>query len=104
MYPICQTSDKLTWSHICELVTIDEPIKKLSGTVVRIVLGERLYTIVIEYICSTQLTIRSLEFEVVSDTNQLNSLLCHLDFQVFPIVAASCIIVFVIDGTHDVCG
>ena len=80
MYPICQTSDKLTWSHICELVTIDEPIKKLSGTVVRIVLGERLYTIVIEYICSTLLSIRSLEFEVVSDTHELNSFCVELLF------------------------
>ena len=39
MYPICQTSekslvppicqtlsDKLTWSHICELITIDDPL------------------------------------------------------------------------------
>ena len=23
---ICQTSDKLTWSHICELITIDDQI------------------------------------------------------------------------------
>lgn len=38
MYPICQTSDKsdpifqmsdkLTWSHICELVTIDDPLER----------------------------------------------------------------------------
>lgn len=25
MYPICQTSDKLSWSHICELITADDP-------------------------------------------------------------------------------
>ena len=25
---ICQTSDKLTWSHICELVTIDDPLER----------------------------------------------------------------------------
>ena len=24
LYPICQTSDKLTWSHICELITIEQ--------------------------------------------------------------------------------
>ena len=24
---ICQTSDKLTWSHICELITIDDPLE-----------------------------------------------------------------------------
>ncbi len=28
MYPICQTSDKLTWSHICELVTIDDRLER----------------------------------------------------------------------------
>ena len=28
-YPICQTiSDKLTWSHICELITIDDPLER----------------------------------------------------------------------------
>ena len=26
--PIVQTSDKLTWSHICELVTIDDPLER----------------------------------------------------------------------------
>ena len=25
---ICQTSDKLTWSHICELVTIDDQLER----------------------------------------------------------------------------
>ena len=25
---ICQTSDKLTWSHICELITIEEPLER----------------------------------------------------------------------------
>ena len=25
---ICQTSDKLTWSHICELVTIDDELER----------------------------------------------------------------------------
>ncbi len=29
LYPICQTvSDKLTWSHICELITIDDPLER----------------------------------------------------------------------------
>ena len=28
MYPICQTSDKLTWSHICELITIDDQLER----------------------------------------------------------------------------
>ena len=28
LYPICQTSDKLTWSHICELITIDDEIER----------------------------------------------------------------------------
>ncbi len=25
LYPICRTSDKLSWSHICELITVDDP-------------------------------------------------------------------------------
>jgi hypothetical protein len=29
---ICQTSDKLTWSHICELVTIDDQLEIALGT------------------------------------------------------------------------
>ena len=28
LFPICQTSDKLTWSHICELITIDDPLER----------------------------------------------------------------------------
>ena len=28
MYPICQTSDILSWSHICELITADDPQKR----------------------------------------------------------------------------
>lgn len=28
MYPICQTSDKLSWSHICELITADNPLER----------------------------------------------------------------------------
>lgn len=28
LYPICQTSDKLTWSHICELITIDDELER----------------------------------------------------------------------------
>ena len=28
LYPICQTSDKLTWSHICELITIDDDLER----------------------------------------------------------------------------
>ena len=27
-YEKCQTSDKLTWSHICELITIDDPLER----------------------------------------------------------------------------
>lgn len=28
-YPICQTvSNKLTWSHICELITIEDPLER----------------------------------------------------------------------------
>jgi len=27
-YPICQMSDKLTWSHICELITIEDPLER----------------------------------------------------------------------------
>lgn len=28
LYPICQLSDKLTWSHICELITIDDELER----------------------------------------------------------------------------
>lgn len=28
LYPICQMSDKLTWSHICELITINDEIER----------------------------------------------------------------------------
>ena len=29
LYPICQTvSDKLSWSHICELITIDDELER----------------------------------------------------------------------------
>ena len=28
MYPFCQTSDKLSWSHICELITADNPLER----------------------------------------------------------------------------
>lgn len=28
LYPNCQTSDKLSWSHICELVKIDDPLER----------------------------------------------------------------------------
>lgn len=28
LYPNCQTSDKLTWSHICELLTIDDDMER----------------------------------------------------------------------------
>ena len=28
LYPICQMSDKLTWSHICELITIDDELER----------------------------------------------------------------------------
>lgn len=28
MYPICQTSDKLSWSHICELITADDSLER----------------------------------------------------------------------------
>ncbi|MBP3228199.1 MAG: DUF1016 family protein [Bacteroidaceae bacterium] len=28
LFPICQTSDKLTWSHICELLTIDDDLER----------------------------------------------------------------------------
>ena len=50
------------------------------------------------------LNIRSQEFEVVSDTNQLNTLFGHLTFQVLPIVAAFRIIVLVVNSTHNICG
>ena len=29
LYPNCQTSDKLTWLHICELITIDDDLERI---------------------------------------------------------------------------
>jgi len=42
----------------------------------------------IQHICLSHLTVRCLEFEVDSVTNQLNTLLAQLAFQTFPIVTA----------------
>ena len=42
------------------------------------------------------------EFELVSDTHQLNALFGHLAFQVLPIVAALCVVLLIVDGTHNV--
>ena len=55
-------------------VAIYEPVEEFSCAVIRIILGECLYAISIECISSTLLTIRSKEFEVVSDTHQLKLL------------------------------
>ena len=50
------------------------------------------------------LSIWGLEFEVVSDANQLNALFGHFALEIFPIVTAFGIIVFVVDGSDNVCG
>ena len=44
------------------------------------------------------------EFEVVSDTHQLDAIMGHLAFQVFPIVAAFCVVFLIVDGAHDIRG
>ena len=62
----------------------------------------RIVPLRIERICSTLLTIGSLEFEVVSDTNQLNTIFGELAFQVLPIVTTLFIILFIVDGPHNV--
>ena len=47
--------------------------------------------------------IRSLEFEVVSNTNQLNTLRIEFLFQPSPVVTSLHIVVFIVDGPHNVC-
>ena len=83
-------------------VAICKPIKEVVGTIIGIVLGQCLHALGIKCIGKALLTIRSLEFEVVSDTNQLNTVFGHLALQVLPIVAALFIVLFVIDGSHNV--
>ena len=85
-------------------ITIGKPFKECMGTVVGIVFGYRLYTIGIQSVSSTLFTIWSLEFEVVSDTHELNALCIELLFEPTPVVTSFHIIVLIIDGTHDVCG
>ncbi len=44
------------------------------------------------------------KLEVVSDTNQLDAFFGHLTFQVFPVVAAFLVVLFIVDGAYDICG
>ena len=46
--------------------------------------------------------IKSLEFEVVSNTNQLNTLRIEFLFQPTPVVTSRHIVVFIVNGPHTV--
>ena len=56
------------------VVAIGKPVEESIGTIVGIMLSYRLHTRCIQRICKSLFAIRSLEFEVVSDTNQLNAI------------------------------
>ena len=45
-----------------------------------------------------------LKLEVVSDTHELNAFRAELPFKPSPVVTCLGIVLFVVDGTHDVCG
>lgn len=55
------------------VVAVNEPAEESVGAVVGVVLCKSLYGISIKGICGTLLAVRGLKFEVVSDTNLLNS-------------------------------
>ena len=57
------------------VVAIGKPTEEGVGTIVGIMLSYRLHACCIQGICESLLTIGGLEFELVSDTNQLNAIL-----------------------------
>ena len=65
-------------------------------------LGEKDNAIAIQHICLTLLSIRSLEFEGVSDTHELNAVLCQLSLKPTSIVTGFRIVWFIIDSSHHV--
>ena len=79
------------------IIAINEPVEKCHRAVARVILSHRFYALSINHIGKTLFTIWSLEFEVVSDTNQLNAILNKLSFQVLPIVSRFLIILLIVD-------
>ena len=55
------------------VVAIGEPVKKRTGTIIWIVFRQSLNAIAVQCISKTLFTVRSLEFEVVSDAHELNA-------------------------------
>ena len=55
------------------VVAICEPVEKRTGTIIGIVFRQSLNTIAIQCISKALFTIWSLEFEVVSDAHELNT-------------------------------
>ena len=52
----------------------------------------------------TLFAVRSLEFELVSGTNQFDTLFTKFTFQIFPVVATLGVVLLIVNGPHDVCG
>lgn len=69
------------------------------STVIGIMFGQGLHTI-----GSALFSVKSLEFELMSDTHELNTFFSHFAFQVFPIVTPFGVVLLVIDGTNNVSG
>ena len=86
------------------VVAIHKPVKEGIGAVVGVILGKCMNTRIIKSVSGTLLTVGSPKFELVSDTNQLDTLLGHLAFQVFPIVAAFFVVYLIVNSTHDIRG
>ena len=84
------------------VVTICEPVKECVCSIVWIVLGEDFHTFIVKSISSSFLSVRSLKFEVVSDTHELNSICIQFLLQSTPIVSSLDIVIFFIDCTDDV--
>ena len=84
------------------VVTVGEPVEKQTGTIIWIVFRQSLNTIAVQSISKALFAVGSLEFEVVSDTHELNAISRKLLFKPSPIVTSLHIIIFIVDGTHDV--
>ena len=84
------------------VVTVGEPVEKQTGTIIWIVFRQSLNTIAVQSISKALFAVGSLEFEVVSDTHELNAISRKLLFKPSPIVTSLHIIIFIVDSTHDV--
>ena len=70
------------------IVAVCKPVKKPARPVVGIMFGKNNNALAIEHICLALLAIRSLEFEPVSGTHELDSFLFELTLKPTPIVSA----------------